>query len=137
MVEEIDRFMSFFETDVNVFRYVDKDMSYKRQYSFVSSPQKAMFVLNVGIINFPMYQHSVWLKDLENVSESFVCNKCQSRMFHLKHAYTKHYLECGGKVKDKQLQELHDDRIINLYFIQNLVVKNLYCTDQLDLFRPT
>jgi hypothetical protein len=30
MVEEIDRFMSFFETDVNVFRYVEKDVSYEK-----------------------------------------------------------------------------------------------------------
>jgi hypothetical protein len=50
--------------------------------------------------------------------------------------YNKHYLECDGKVKDKQLQVLHDDKIINPYFIQNLKVMYLYCTDQLELFRP-
>jgi hypothetical protein len=35
MVEEIDKFMSFFETDVNVFRYVEKDVSYEKQYSYI------------------------------------------------------------------------------------------------------
>jgi hypothetical protein len=58
-VEEIDRFMSFFETDVNVFRFVEKDSFYKKQYSYVCTPQKAMFVLNVGITTFPRYQHAV------------------------------------------------------------------------------
>jgi hypothetical protein len=77
LVEEIDRFMSFFETDVNVFRFVEKDTCYKKQYSYVCKLHKAMFVLNVGIINFPNYQHAVWLKDSEKASECFVCNKCQ------------------------------------------------------------
>jgi hypothetical protein len=86
-------------------------------------------VLNVGIINFPKYQHAVWLKDSEKASECFVCSKCQYHVYHLKHAYNKHYKECDGKVKDKQLQVLHDDKIINPYFMQNPVVKYLYCTD--------
>jgi hypothetical protein len=137
LVEEIDRFMAFFETVVNVFCYVDKDLSYEKQYSYVCMPQKAMFVLNVGIIIFPKHQHAVWLKDSEKVSESYVCNKCQYHVFHLKHAYNKHYLECDDKVKDKQLQVLHDDKIINPYFIQNTIVKYLYCMNQIDLFRPT
>jgi hypothetical protein len=58
-------------------------------------------------------------------------------VFHLKHEYSKHYRECDCKVKDKQLKVLIDDKIINPYFTQNPVVKYLYCTDQLDLFRPT
>jgi hypothetical protein len=58
-------------------------------------------------------------------------------VYHLKHAYNKHYKDCDGKVKDKQLQLLHDDKIINPYFTQNPVVKYLYCTDQIELFRPT
>jgi glycine betaine/choline ABC-type transport system substrate-binding protein len=49
---------------------------------------------------------------------------------------SKHYLESDGKVKDKKLKVLTDDKIINPYFTQNPVVKYLYCTDQLDLFRP-
>jgi hypothetical protein len=57
-------------------------------------------------------------------------------VYHLKHSYNKHYKECDGKVKDKQLQVLHDEKIINPYFMQNLVVKYLYCTDQIHLFRP-
>jgi hypothetical protein len=137
LVEEIDRFMSFFETGVNVFQFVEKYTCYKKQYSYVCKPQKAMFILNISIINFPKYQHAVWLKDSEKASECFVHNKCQYRVFHLKHAYSKHYRECDGKVKDKQLKVLTDDKIINPYFTQNPVVKYLYCTDQLDLFRPT
>jgi hypothetical protein len=31
LVEEIDRFMSFFERDVNVFWFVEKDTFYKKQ----------------------------------------------------------------------------------------------------------
>jgi glycine betaine/choline ABC-type transport system substrate-binding protein len=58
-------------------------------------------------------------------------------VFHLKHAYNKHYKECDGKFKDKQLQVLHDDKIINPYFTQNPVVKYFYYTDQFELFRPT
>jgi hypothetical protein len=56
-------------------------------------------------------------------------------VYHLKHAYNKHYREYDGK--DKQLQVLHDDKIINPYFVQNPVVKYLYCTNQIELFRPT
>jgi hypothetical protein len=137
MVEEIDRFMSFFETNVNVFRYVEKDESYEKQYSYICAQRKAMFVLNVGIINFPKYQHAVWLKDSEKASECFVCSKCQYHVYRLKHVYNKHYKGCDGKVKDKQLQVLQNDKIINPYFIQNPVVKFLYCTDQIELFRPT
>jgi glycine betaine/choline ABC-type transport system substrate-binding protein len=47
-------------------------------------------------------------------------------VFHLKHEYNKNFLECDCKVKDKQLQVLSDDKIINPYFTQNPVV-----------FRPT
>jgi hypothetical protein len=112
LVEEIDRFMSYFETDVNVFQFVEKDTCYKKQHSYICKPHKAMFVFNVGIINFPKYQHTVWLKDSEKASECFVRNKCQYRVFHLKHAYSKHYRECDGKVKDKQLKVLTDDKII-------------------------
>jgi hypothetical protein len=60
-----------------------------------------MFVLNVGINEFSKYQHGVWLKNLEKASESFLCNKYQYQVFHLKHAYKKHYWECVGKVKEK------------------------------------
>jgi hypothetical protein len=132
-----NKFMTFFETDVNVFWYVDKDICYEKQYSHICIPRKAIFVLNVGIINFPKYQHVVWLKDSEKASECFVCNKCQYREIDLKHVYSKHYLECDGKDKDKQLKVLTDDKIINPYFTQNPVVKYLHCTDQLELFRPT
>jgi hypothetical protein len=31
LIEEIDRFMSFFETDVKVFRYVEKETCYLKQ----------------------------------------------------------------------------------------------------------
>jgi hypothetical protein len=123
LVEEINRFMSYFEMEVNVFRYVEKDESYEKQHSYIYAPRKAMFVLNVGIINFPNYQHAVWLKDSEKALECYVCSECQYRVYHLKHTYNKHYKECDGKVKSKQLQVLHDDKIINPYFIQNLVVK--------------
>jgi hypothetical protein len=36
-VEEIDWFMMFFNGDINVFRYVNEDMSYKKQHSYVSA----------------------------------------------------------------------------------------------------
>jgi glycine betaine/choline ABC-type transport system substrate-binding protein len=66
-----------------------------------------------------------------------VCNKCQYRVFHLKHTYSKHYREYDGQVEDKQLKVLTDDKIINPNFTENPVVKYLYCTDQLELFNPT
>jgi hypothetical protein len=131
--EEINVFMSFFEADVVVFRFVEKDTCYKKQYSYVYTPQKTMFIFNVGIINFPKYQHAVWLKD----SEKMTGNKCHYQVFHLKHEYYKHYRDCESNIKDKQLKALTDDKIINPYFIQNLVVKYLYCTYQLKLFIPT
>jgi hypothetical protein len=56
-------------------------------------------------------------------------------VFHLKDVYNNNYRECDRKVKDKQLKVLTDDKIINPYFTQNHVVKYLYCTDQLELFR--
>jgi hypothetical protein len=116
---------------------VDKETCYEKEYSYICIQRKAMFVLNVGIINFPKYQHTVWLKDSEKASECFLCNKLQYRLFHLKHVYNKYYLECDSKVKDKQLQVLRDNKIINPYFIQNPVVKYLHCRDQLELFKPT
>jgi hypothetical protein len=64
--------MTFFETDVHVFLYLDEDKYFKKQYSYECAPQKAIFVLNIGIVNFPKYQHAMWLKDSENVSECFV-----------------------------------------------------------------
>jgi hypothetical protein len=82
-----------------------------------------MFVLNVNIIDFPKYPNTVWVKDLEKESECLVCNKCQYRVFHLEHEYNKYFRECDGKIMDKQLQVLTDDKIINPYFTQNSVVK--------------
>jgi hypothetical protein len=92
-------FINFFETDVNVFGYVEKQTCNKKQHSYMCS-QKAMFVLKLGIIDFPKYQHAVWLKDLEKASECFVCNKCHYRVFHLNQAYNKHYRGCDSKIKD-------------------------------------
>jgi hypothetical protein len=54
LVEEIDRFISLFEIDVNVFKNVEKEKCYKKQYSNVCS-EKVIFVLNVGIVDFPKY----------------------------------------------------------------------------------
>jgi hypothetical protein len=113
LVQEIDRFMTFFETDVNVFKYVDKERCYEKQYSYICTPRKAMFVLNVSIINFPKYQHALWLKDSEKTSECWVCSKCQYRVIDLNHEYNKHYRDCDGKFKDNQLQVLHNDKITN------------------------
>jgi hypothetical protein len=47
-------------------------------------------------------------------------------VFYLKHAYNKHYLNSDSKEKDKQLNVLTDDKIINPS-----------CTDQLELFGLT
>jgi hypothetical protein len=107
--------MIFFQTHVNVFRHVEKNTYYKKQYSYVCS-EKTIFVLNANIIDFPKYKHEEWLNNSEKKSECFVCNKCQYRVFHLKYGHNKHYREIDRKIKDKQVLLLHDERIINPYF---------------------
>jgi hypothetical protein len=66
-VDEFAGFMTFFDVGVNMYRYVEKESCYKKQYLYVCTPQKIMFVLNVGIIDFPKYQHDMWLKNSKNI----------------------------------------------------------------------
>jgi hypothetical protein len=71
LVEEIDRFMKIFQTDVNVFRNVEKEVCYRKQCSYIYS-EKAMFVLNVGTLDFLKYHCGSSEGFREGIREFFV-----------------------------------------------------------------
>jgi hypothetical protein len=54
LVKEIHKFIRFFKTYVNTFRHLEKDTSYKKQYSCVCS-EKIIFIINTGILDFLKY----------------------------------------------------------------------------------
>jgi hypothetical protein len=49
---EIEEFMKFFQTDVNVFTFHNNEISYSKRYSYVCST-KSIFSLNVGLLDLP------------------------------------------------------------------------------------
>jgi hypothetical protein len=71
--------MKFFQTDVNVFTYHDKQNCYSKRYSYIYST-KAIFSLNVGLLDLPKYQHAVWLENFDSACNCFACSKCQMRV---------------------------------------------------------
>jgi hypothetical protein len=53
LAKEIERFMSFFQTNVNIFKSNDKQNFYSKQHSYIcSSPTETLYTLNVGLIDF-------------------------------------------------------------------------------------
>jgi hypothetical protein len=126
LATEIEEIMKFFQTDVNVFTYHDKESCYSKRHSYVCS-NKAIFSLNVGLLDLPRYQHAVWLENVDNVCNCFACSKCQMRVFHNPNAFQRHIHSCGGKVKDKQLTVSRTEDIIDPYFAGDANVKYLTC----------
>jgi hypothetical protein len=112
---EIENFMKFFQTDVNVFTYHDKQNCYSKQHSYVCS-NKAIFSLKVGLLYLPKYQHAVWLENVDSVCNCFACLKCQMRVFHNPNAFQCHTRSCGRKIKDKQLTLSRTEDVIDPYF---------------------
>jgi hypothetical protein len=91
LATEIERFISFFQTDVNVFKFNDKQKCYSKQHSYIySSPTKALYTLNVGLVDFPQYQHAIWLENVDEACNCFACCKCQMRVFHNYNAHNVH-----------------------------------------------
>jgi hypothetical protein len=88
LATEIEKFMSFFQTDVNVFTFHDIENCYYKQHSYIcSSPNKALYTLNIGLLDFPKYKHSIWLENVDKACNCFACHKCQMRVFHNFHSY--------------------------------------------------
>jgi hypothetical protein len=75
LATEIEDFMKFFQTDVNVFTYYDKENCYSKRHSYVCS-NKAIFSLNVGLLDLPKYQHDVWLENVDSTCNCFTCSEC-------------------------------------------------------------
>jgi hypothetical protein len=66
LVTEIENFMPFFQTEVNAFNFHDKENCYSKQHSYISSsPTRALYTLNVGLLEFPKYKHGVLLDNVE------------------------------------------------------------------------
>jgi hypothetical protein len=128
--------MKFFQTDVNVFTYHEKQNCHSKQHSYVCS-NKAIFSLKVGLLDLTKYQHAVWLENVDSACNCFACSKCQMRVFHNPNAFQRHIRSCGGKVRDKQLTVSRTEDIIDPYFTGDPNVKYLTCTDQMDKFKPT
>jgi hypothetical protein len=125
LATEIERFTSFFQTDVNVFTFHDKENCYSKQHSYIcSSPTKALYTLNVGLLDFPTYQHAIWFENIEKACNCFACHKCQMRVFHSYTAYTAHERHCTGIAKSKQLIASCKDDNIDPYFKRKVL--NLY-----------
>jgi hypothetical protein len=121
---EIEKFMWFFQTDVNVFTFHDKDNCYFKQHSYIcSSPTKALYTLNVGLLDFPICKHAIWFENLDKTCNCFACHKCQMRVFHNYNAYTSHEKHCTAMTKDKQLVVSHKDDVIDPYFTGDPHVK--------------
>jgi hypothetical protein len=98
LATEKERFTSFFQTDVNVFKFKDKQNCYSKQHSYVCSSQnRPLYTLNVGLIDFPQYQHAVWLDKVEKACSCFACNKWQMRVFHNYNTYNAHERHCKVK----------------------------------------
>jgi hypothetical protein len=86
LVIEIEDFMKFFQTDVNVFRFHNNKKCYSKRHSYVCS-NKAIFPLNVGLLDLPKYQHAVWLENVDSACNCFICSKYQMRVFYNLNAF--------------------------------------------------
>jgi hypothetical protein len=128
--------MKFFQINVNVFTYHDKENCYSKQHSYVCST-KAIFSLNVGLLDLTKYQHAFWLENVDSACNCFACSKCQMSVFHNPNEFKRHTRSCGGKIKDKELTVSRTEDIIDPYFTGDPNVKYLTCTDQMDKFKPT
>jgi hypothetical protein len=83
---EIEDFIKFFQTDVNVFTFHNNENCYSKRDSYVCS-NKAIFSLNAGLVGLPKYHHDVWLENVDNACNCFACSKCQMRVFHNPNAF--------------------------------------------------
>jgi hypothetical protein len=64
---EVKDFMKFFQTDVNVYAFHEKENSYSKQHSYVCSTE-AVFSLNVGLLDLPKYHHTHWLENVDSAN---------------------------------------------------------------------
>jgi hypothetical protein len=112
LATEIEKFMKFFQTDVNVFTYHDKENCYSKRHSYMCS-SKAIFSLNVGLLDLPRYQHADRLENVESTCNCFAYSKCQMRFFHNPNTFQRHTRSCEGKVKDKHLTTSRTENIID------------------------
>jgi hypothetical protein len=100
----IEKFMYFFQTDINIFKFNDKHNCYSKQHSYIcSSSTNALYMLNVALLDFAKYKHAVWLDNIEKVCNCFACRKCQMRVFHNYYTFNKHEKYWNDKIKNREL----------------------------------
>jgi hypothetical protein len=81
LATEIENFIVFFQTDVNFFKFHVKESCYSKQHSYICSSTKALYALNVGLLDFPTYKHAIWLENVDRACYYIACHKCQMRHF--------------------------------------------------------
>jgi hypothetical protein len=95
ILSEIYHFVEFFEVTLNIFIYSKKNNYYEKFCTYFHDKPK--FYLNVGLLNFPTYQHAVWLKNVEKAVDCYTCPKCQVSIFYNYGGYNAHIQDCNGK----------------------------------------
>jgi hypothetical protein len=77
------------------------------------------------------------VKNIENATECYVCPKSQVSVFHNYTGYNAHIRDCNGKSDEKKYVVNDDDKVSNLNFTNNQVVRYLTIKNQMEKYRET
>jgi hypothetical protein len=56
---EIDRFLTFFQTDVNIFKFNNNQNCFFKRQSYICLSTKALYTFNIDLHDFPTYKHAI------------------------------------------------------------------------------
>jgi hypothetical protein len=93
--------------------------------------------LNIALVPLENGEHAIWLKEVDNALQCYVCSKCNLRVFHNYTSYKRHESCCDGSKLTKKLIASPLERQIDSNFDFNPRNQYLTLTGQQQKYRPT
>jgi hypothetical protein len=99
ITDEIERFKEVFNVSINLYKYSpDEKRNFKLHYYEKLDSQ---YLLNITLVPVENGEHVIWLKEVDNALQSYVCSKCNLRVFHNYSSYNRHETSCDGRNSQK------------------------------------
>jgi hypothetical protein len=135
IADEIERFKEVFNVSINLYKYSPDKKKYSKLHYY--EKQDSQYLRNIELIPVENGEHAIWLKEVDNALQCYVCSKCNLRVFHNYSSYNRLETSCNGSKLTKKLATSPLERPLDPNY--NFNPRNQYLTlsGQKQKYKPT
>jgi hypothetical protein len=101
ITDEIERFKEVFNVSINLYKYSPDEKKYSKLHYY--EKQDSQYLLNIALDPVENCEHGIWLKEVDNTLQYYVCSKCNLKVFYNYISYKRHESYCDGSKLTKKL----------------------------------